>query len=56
MKRVIQCPMCKSEDVMLSGYEDGGGDYGDELTEAYECSDCGYTFGIDETDKLYEEE
>ncbi len=56
MKRIIQCPKCKSEDVAPSGYEDGGGDYGDELTPVYECFDCGYGFGIDECDKLYEDE
>jgi DNA-directed RNA polymerase subunit RPC12/RpoP len=56
LKRIIQCPDCGSEDVALNGYEDGGGDEGDELSPVYECFDCGHTFGIDETEKLYEDD
>lgn len=45
---IIQCPQCKSENIWLSGYEDGGGDYGDDLTPWHECGDCGETFAQDE--------
>jgi hypothetical protein len=34
------CPVCHSDDLELVGYEDGGGDYGDELTAVYQCGVC----------------
>lgn len=37
----IVCPHCGSEHAVLSGYEDGGGDYADSIAEIWECLDCG---------------
>jgi len=56
LKRVVLCPDCGSQDVAIKGYEDGGGDERDELSPVYECSDCSNHFGLDETDKLYEDD
>lgn len=49
----IQCQMCHSENVWLQSYEDGGGDYGDELTPWYECGECGSTFTQDESIQVW---
>ena len=38
------CPYCGSEDVSYIGMEDGGGDYGNAVTEMWRCGDCGEDF------------
>lgn len=48
MKKLYVCPHCQSEDVQIDGYEDGGGDYGEDLTPVFICNDCGYGFSEDE--------
>jgi len=49
MQRVYKCPSCGEEnDIAISGYEDGGGDYGDDLTPMFECFSCGHSFSGDE--------
>jgi hypothetical protein len=45
--------MCKSEETYISGYEDGGGDYGDSITPWYECGSCGMSFVEDEAVVVY---
>ena len=45
MKKLYVCPHCGSEHSgIASGYEDGGGDYGDDLTPIFDCSECGQWF------------
>lgn len=48
MRKLYICPYCKSWNIYLSSYEDGGGDFGDDVTGIYECSDCGASSSEDE--------
>lgn len=49
MRKLYVCPHCKSEHHGYpSGYEDGGGDYGDENTPIFDCNECGNWFTGDE--------
>lgn len=49
MKKLYACPYCNSEHSgIASGYEDGGGDYGNELTSIFDCAECGHWFTGDE--------
>jgi len=34
------CPYCDSEEIEYLGLEDGGGDFGDSVTETYKCLEC----------------
>jgi len=34
------CPTCKT--LMDATYDDGGGDFGDEIEEQFNCETCGY--------------
>lgn len=53
MRRLIICPYCAAEDVPIIGFEDGGGDDGESLTNVYGCAECGHNFTADECDKVY---
>ena len=45
MRKLYACPGCDSEHSGIpSGYEDGGGDYGEGLTAIFDCSECGRWF------------
>lgn len=48
MRKYYVCPACKSENIFLSGYEDGAGDDGEQLSGVYECPDCGNVASEDE--------
>jgi DNA-directed RNA polymerase subunit RPC12/RpoP len=48
-RRIYKCPGCGQEHSGVpSGYEDGGGDDGEQLTAIFDCDDCGRTFAEDE--------
>jgi len=51
--RYVICPECKNDEIKLVGYEDGGGDFGDELTPTYECLTCEHVFSVDEADGYF---
>ena len=34
------CPHCGSTNIKSNGYDDGAGDYGDEIAEQFMCLDC----------------
>jgi len=51
--RYVICPECKNDEIKLVGYEDGGGDFGDELTPIYECLTCEHVFSLDEAPKYF---
>lgn len=38
------CPYCGSDELEYLGIEDGGGDYGDSLTDEWKCYGCGSYF------------
>lgn len=46
--RVYKCIYCDSENLFVTGYEDGGGDYGDDVTEVLQCEDCGASMPEDQ--------
>jgi len=49
MIKVYACPYCNVEHSgVASGWEDGGGDYGEELTPIFDCEACGNWFTGDE--------
>lgn len=49
MKKLYECPSCLSEHSgIASGYEDGSGYYGNDLTPIFDCSECGHCFTGDE--------
>jgi len=54
MHKVYSCLFCQSEHVYIDGYEDGGGDYGEDVTAVYRCPDCGMTMAEDEAFWGYE--
>lgn len=57
MKKLYACPHCGSEHSgIASGYEDGGGDYGDDLTPIFDCTECGQWFTDDDGFIGYEEQ
>lgn len=37
----MKCPECGSREVYFRGWNDGGGDYGENLIEVLKCEDCG---------------
>lgn len=37
-----ECPDCGAA-LVFSGYDDGGGDYGDSVCEVWDCPDCNYS-------------
>ena len=48
-RRIYKCPGCTQDHSgVATGWEDGGGDYGEQLTPVFECDECGYTFADDE--------
>jgi len=36
-----ECPYC-GEEMIFTGMDDGGGDYGDSICEIWECPDCDF--------------
>lgn len=36
------CPYC-GEPMTFTGFDDGGGDYGDSVCEIWECVDCDWS-------------
>lgn len=50
------CPFCDSKAVTFLGYEDGGGDYGDQVTGMYECEDCGQHIDMSDFDWIDEDD
>jgi len=48
-RRLYVCPDCGTEHSGIpSGYEDGGGEYGESLTPILDCAECGHWFTGDE--------
>lgn len=50
------CPYCGSENIRELGYEDGGGDYGEAVTLAYCCDNCGEHFEESDLDVLEDDD
>jgi len=45
MTYLYQCPHCHSDHSgIASAWEDGGGEYGDDLTPIFDCFECGGSF------------
>lgn len=42
-----RCPVCNGHNLDYLGYQDGGGDYGEAVTEVFHCLDCGADFDSD---------
>lgn len=36
------CPRCGSPEVIYTGIDDGGGDYGAAVCDNYTCNECDY--------------
>lgn len=52
------CPKCGSTNVVMVGWDDGGGDYGDMICETYTCDACEYMWDgvcVEEEIPNYEE-
>jgi transposase-like protein len=56
MRKLYVCPYCQSEHIHIDGYEDGGGDFGEDLTGVYLCEDCGMSSSEDEALWGYEDQ
>lgn len=41
-----ECPYCGSDHIAYLGIEDGGGDYGNALTDEYRCENCDMAFSM----------
>jgi hypothetical protein len=39
------CPFCGSGYITYLGWDDGGGDYADDVTEQWSCDECGRCWG-----------
>lgn len=47
-RRVYECPNCEGQDVEMFGYEDGMGEFGDDIQETWKCWACGYMGDVEE--------
>lgn len=50
------CPDCGSDNVYHWGYDDGCGNYGEELCEIWKCGNCDYVGDLDYFDMKIEDE
>jgi hypothetical protein len=48
-RKIYVCPNCGQEHSgVATGWEDGGGDDGEQLTPVFDCFECGSSFSADE--------